>query len=286
MERYLNISGYQFVAIDDTESLEKTFRNKCNELDIKGTILIAHEGINVSLAGSEKNIRAFQQFLEEDQRFQGIFFKDSYSENIPFKKLRIRLKKEIISMGIEHIDPNKMTGQYISPEELEQWYREQKDFCILDTRNDYEIRVGTFEHSIDVNIHNFRDFPKAIQQLPESVRNKPVVTFCTGGVRCEKASALLLENGFSNVYQLEGGIINYFEKCGGKHWDGECFVFDDRVAVDKELQPSKKHYCLACLHELTHHDLQHPHYIENQACHYCFPQYHNAEPVDHQDIHA
>jgi predicted sulfurtransferase len=168
----------------------------------------------------------------------------------------VRLKKEIISMGCPEIEPEKQTAPHLEPVDFKQWYDEGKDMIVLDTRNDYEIRLGTFEAAMDLGIDHFRQFPEAIKKLPESFKKKPVVTFCTGGIRCEKAAELMKREGFEQVYQLNGGIINYFEQCGGDHYEGECFVFDKRVALDPALQETQAVQCYKCREPLTIDQLQ------------------------------
>jgi UPF0176 protein len=234
-----NISSYKFIDIPEALLIqiqsELKFTGKKN--NIKGTILLSTEGINLSLAGVKENIEAFQSHLASYHFFSDLTYKYSYSNFIPFEKLVIKIKKEIITFKIDSINPVKKTAPYITPQCLKEWYLENKDMILLDTRNDFEVEMGTFQDAIDLNLKHFRDFPEAIKNLPETYKNKPVITFCTGGIRCEKAALLLLQNGFKEVYQLQGGILNYFEQYQNEFYNGHCFVFDDRVAVTSNLEP-------------------------------------------------
>ena len=221
-----NVAGYRFVDLPDRDALREPFTKICKENALKGTILLSYEGINFFLAGPQPSIDQYLQFLEEDSRFSGISLKYSYTEYQPFNRMNVRLKKEIISLGLDNIKPAERTGEEITPTEFKQWLDEGREVAIIDTRNDYEIRLGTFENALDLNIKSFRAFPKAVESLPDSMKDTPVVMFCTGGIRCEKASVVMMDAGFSNVKQLKGGILGYFEEVGGEHWDGDCFVFD------------------------------------------------------------
>lgn len=267
--QYVNISGYRFVHLEKPAVAEQYFRDLCSGLSIKGTILLSHEGINAALAGTSESINKLIQALESQADFRGMEFKFSTSNTIPFRRLRIRVKNEIIRMGIEGIDPTKKTGHHLPAMEFKQWLEEGRDIVVLDTRNDYEVKVGTFETAIDFNIENFRDLPDIAKKLPDDMKKKPVVMFCTGGIRCEKAATLFMEYGFEDVYQLDGGIINYFEECGGAHWKGECFVFDNRIALKTDLSPTDKHYCLACLEQLTDEEIKSDQYAYNHYCPHC-----------------
>lgn len=265
----LNISGYKFVAIDNTERLQAHFRQQCTALGIRGTILVSHEGLNVALAGAEEVIQTFKKILQHDARFADFKFKNTRSNDIPYRRLRIRIKDEIIGMQVDNIDPNKKTGKHLDAKTFKQWLDEGRDICVLDTRNDYEVKIGTFEKAINLNIQNFREFPEAVQTLSQEIKDKPVVMFCTGGVRCEKASTFCLNHDFKEIYQLDGGIIKYFEKCGDAHWQGECFVFDDRVAIKTDLNKTAYHYCLACLEKVTPQEMQSDQFLYNHYCPRC-----------------
>lgn len=236
--KYLNIAGYKFVnlAKESLLSLKEQLTEQTQKLAIKGTILLSTEGINLYVAGTAETIHLFTTFLGKIPEFTGLWFKRSESTDIPYKRMFVRIKKEIISLHRPEIQPEKQTAPYLEPKELRQWYAQNKDMVILDTRNTYELNVGTFAQAINLNIENFTDFPQAAAALPEEMKEKPIVTFCTGGIRCEKASAYLINLGFKNVWQLNGGILNYFEQCGGDYFNGNCFVFDERGAIDPNLQ--------------------------------------------------
>ena len=255
---YINIAGYKFIATPllELETIRHQLKMKAIALEIKGTILLGTEGINLFVAGSAAAIDAYKAFLATMAWYTDLTFKESESQTIPFSRLIVRIKNEIISMGQAQVRPSIKTAPYITPETLKQWYDEKRDFVILDTRNDYEVAVGTFDQALDLNIENFRQFPDAVKILPESLKNKPVVTFCTGGIRCEKAAELMQQQGYSEVYQLEGGILGYFEKIGGQHYHGECFVFDKRLTLDSALQPTETERCFSHQKIETAADLQ------------------------------
>ena len=264
-----NVAGYRFVDLPDRDALREPFREICKENALKGTILLSYEGINFFLAGPQPSIDQYLQFLEQDSRFSGISLKYSYTEYQPFNRMNVRLKKEIISLGLDHIKPAERTGEEITPTEFKHWLDEGREVAIIDTRNDYEIRLGTFENALDLNIKSFRAFPKAVESLPDSMKDTPVVMFCTGGIRCEKASVVMMDAGFSNVKQLKGGILGYFEEVGGEHWDGDCFVFDHRVALSAELEQSEVVQCFACRQPLTVEEQQSPDYVIEVSCPHC-----------------
>ena len=232
-----NIAAYKFVPIDDADSLRKQMRDLCLRLALKGTILLAPEGINLFLAGSGEAIAEFLADLKRDRRFADLEPKWSWSDFVPFKRLRVKLKKEIVTLRAEGIDPVHSPAPLLTAAELKRWYEEGREFVILDTRNEWEYAAGTFENALNPHLHSFSEFPPTIDTLTD-LKDKTVVTFCTGGIRCEKAAPLLLMRGFREVYQLQGGILKYFEECGGAHWQGNCVVFDDRGALDPQLRPA------------------------------------------------
>ncbi len=227
----LNIAAYRFVTLDELPTLKIALKAKCTVLQLRGTILVSPEGINLMLSGPTENIHAFQRYLEQDARFRQLHYKKDFSQDYTFKKLMIKIKKEIISLGMPEINPEKTQAPYVKPHELKQWLDEKRDIVLIDTRNDYEADAGTFENAKVLPLKHFRDFPRAIQQLDPNLKQKTIVTFCTGGIRCEKAALVMQNMGFENVYQLEGGILDYFTACGNVHYQGGCFVFDERVSV-------------------------------------------------------
>ncbi len=244
----LNVSAYRFVRLapERLVSIKADLLSKANDLALKGTVLLSTEGINLFVAAPTAAVEAFFTHLNRYAEFTDLPRKDSFSQEQPFTRMLVRIKKEIISMGRPEVVPEEKTAPHLSAQELKQWYNDKKDMVILDTRNDYEVDLGTFKDAVDLNIETFRAFPDAVRELPEDYKDKPVVTFCTGGIRCEKAAEYMLQQGFKEVYQLDGGILKYFEECGGDHYDGECFVFDKRVAVDSDLTETATTQCYAC----------------------------------------
>ena len=265
----LNIAGYKFEPLDDVEVLIPEFQSVCDNLELKGSVYLSPKGINFSLAGSEEAVKQYLYFMEQDERFLDIHSKRTYSETQPFRRMKVRLKKEIISLGRDDINPKELTGEYISPRELFEMYENKEDVIVLDTRNEYETRVGTFENAIDLQLDTFRDFPSAVETLPDEYKDKQIVMYCTGGIRCEKASAVMMKAGFSNVRQLEGGVLNYFKKTGGAYWSGDCFVFDERVALDKELNETEYIYCYICREPLSAEETASKDFKINEYCPYC-----------------
>lgn len=264
-----NIAGYRFVDLDDREELQAVLRSVCLDLGLKGTVLLAPEGINFFVAGPQTSITAFVSHLDLDERFRAIPLKVSFTDYQPFNRMNVRLKNEIISVGLDHIRPHDFTGEEITPEAFKGMLDRGEFVHVLDTRNDYELRVGTFENAIDLDLRTFRAFPEAVAALPETMKNEPVVMFCTGGIRCEKASAIMIEAGFTNVKQLKGGVLGYFEAVGGAHWNGDCFVFDQRVAVNPDLLETDVVVCFACREPLSVEEQASPDYVVGTSCPYC-----------------
>lgn len=265
----VNISAYKFVLLDKLELLKEQFVMAMRSAKVNGTILLSPEGINIALAGEREGIDAMGAFLAKDDRLSDINFKESLSKERPFHKVVVHIKDEIIAMRVKGIDAVENTGNHVSPEEFKQWLDEGKEVTVLDTRNEYEMDFGTFKNAINPHIDTFRQFPKAIDELDEQLKEKPLVMFCTGGVRCEKASLLMEQKGFKNVYQLEGGILKYFEKCGGEHWDGNCFVFDDRISVDSNLAETGDVQCRVCHHRVAKEELDSDDYQPGISCPKC-----------------
>ena len=239
----VNISCYKFVTLADREALKADLTARCQALGLMGTILLAPEGINVFLAGSRVAIDAIVAHLRADPRFADLQPKESLSAEPPFRKIRVRLKKEIITMKHPLIRPEEGRAPSVAAATLKQWLDrgcddEGRPLVMLDTRNDYEVAAGTFENAVDYRIGVFSEFPPLLAQHRDDYIGKTVVSFCTGGIRCEKAAIHMQEIGIGNVYQLEGGILKYFEEVGGAHYRGDCFVFDEREAVSADLQPA------------------------------------------------
>ena len=265
----LNIAGYKFEPLSDIDSLVREFQSVCDDLELKGSVYLSANGINFSLAGSEESVEQYLLFMEQDERFLNIPLKKTYSETQPFRRMKVRPKKEIISLGRDDINPRELTGEYVTPKELFAMYENNEDVIVLDTRNEYETRVGLFENAVDLQLDTFRDFPDAIEQLPEEYKDKQIVMYCTGGIRCEKASAVMLKAGFSDVKQLEGGVLDYFKETGGKYWNGDCFVFDERVALDTDLNETEYIYCYICREPLSAEEKASPDFKINEYCPYC-----------------
>jgi UPF0176 protein len=265
----VNIAGYKFEPLVDPIDLVSLYQKKCDELELKGTMLISKNGINFSLAGTQQATDTIIAFLEEDNRFLNIPLKVTYSETQPFRRMKVRLKKEIISLGRKDINPRDLTGERISPQDLKNLLDNKEDVLVLDTRNEYETRVGKFENAIDLNLDTFRDFPEAIESLPEEYKDKQIVMYCTGGIRCEKASAVMMKAGFVDVKQLEGGVLDYFKETGGAYWEGDCFVFDERVALDTDLNETDYIYCYICREPLSAEEKASPDFKINEYCPYC-----------------
>jgi UPF0176 protein len=234
----VNIAAYKFTPLDDLPQRREALRELTRRLGLKGTILLSPEGINFFLAGARAAVDAFAAELQADPLIGALDIKESYTERQPFGRMLVKLKREIIAFGVEGIDPSRRTSPKLPAKQLKQWLDEGRPITLLDVRNDYEVALGTFTGAEPIGVAHFRDFPKAVDALPDDRKDETVVMFCTGGIRCEKAGPYMERAGFKNVFQLEGGILKYFEECGAAHYTGECFVFDDRVAVDGALQPT------------------------------------------------
>lgn len=270
MPEFINISAYKFVDLDNLAQRKEKLLPLCRELDLRGTILLSLEGINIFVAGTRTNIDKFLAVISQDPDLGDLPVKESVSDEQPFSRMLVRLKKEIISMGVQAIRPKVKTSPKLTAKELKQWLDDGKDLTLYDVRNDYEVEVGTFTNAVPAGIDHFRAFPEATKRLPEQAKKKPLVMFCTGGIRCEKAGPLMEEQGFEQVYQLDGGILKYFEECGGDHYDGDCFVFDKRVAVDPNLEETEFEQCYACQAVLTAEQQQSERYDPPHSCPLCF----------------
>jgi len=238
-----HIAGYRFTQLADLENLRGHILDGTKQLKLHGTILLSPEGINIMLAGLVDDIAQFRAFLNTDERFADISFRESFTETVPFKKFKIKIKKEIITLRQPIADPLKQQAPAISPAQFKHWLDEKRNITILDTRNDYEFQFGAFKDAQNLKINEFSEFPAAIKQVP---LDRPIVMYCTGGVRCEKAALSMIDAGYSEVYQLQGGILNYFAEVGGEHYSGDCFVFDERVALTSKLKPSGVSQCVIC----------------------------------------
>jgi UPF0176 protein len=241
--KILNIAGYKFLPLADLTALRADFLAQCEAFGLKGTILLSVEGVNLNLSGLAADISSFKAYLLQDARFSDITFRESFSQSQPFKYMRVKIKKEIITMHRPEVCPEVERAPSISPREFKKWLDEKRDITVLDTRNDYEIQFGAFQGATHFSLQDFGEFPEGAKKLAPV---KPIVMYCTGGIRCEKAALHLLAAGFSEVYQLEGGILNYFSEVGGEHYEGECFVFDQRISVDHTLKETGTQQCQLC----------------------------------------
>ena len=270
----VNISAYKFVTLEDTADMRARFLQKCTDLGLKGTILLSPEGINMFLAGSREAIDGYMDWMHADPRLADIVAKESFSEKQPFNRMLVRLKKEIITMKHPLIKPELGRAPAVSAHDLKRWLDqghddEGKPVVMVDTRNDFEVDVGTFDHTIDYRISKFSEFPDVIAQHRDELNDKTVVTFCTGGIRCEKAAIYMKEVGYDSVYQLEGGILKYFEEVGGAHYQGDCFVFDHRTALNPQLEETETRQCFACRAVVTPREQLSPLYVEGKSCPHC-----------------
>ena len=265
------ISFYKFVKINNPKKLRKSLLDILLNEDVVGTFLIAKEGINATVSGSDISLKKIMKFLDKQKGFNDIEYKHSCSIKRVFKRLKIKVKDEIVALGKKEIDPSKTTGNYIEPRNWNKLIADP-DVLLIDTRNTYEIKIGTFLGAEKPNIKNFRDFPNFVKKKLNSKKNQKIAMFCTGGIRCEKASSYLLEKGFKDVYQLKGGILKYLEQNTKKNsrFKGECFVFDERVSVNKKLKNGKYQQCYACRMPISKDDISSIHYKKGISCPHCF----------------
>ena len=266
----INIAAYRFLPLRELRPLRERLQRQCREWELKGTILLSPEGINLFVAGVSEKIEQLLTALRSMPGLETLQVKVSETDHQPFRRMLVRIKKEIIAFGVEGIDPARRTSPKLAPRELKRWLDEGRPITLLDTRNDYEVKLGTFRNALPIGIDHFRDFPRAVGKLAPELKQQPIVMFCTGGIRCEKAGPFMEREGFENVFQLDGGILKYFEECGGQHYEGECFVFDGRVGVDAGLQETESCVCFNCQSPLTPEEQDHEHYVEGQSCQYCF----------------
>ena len=262
---------YKFTRLDDFEEIQLPLRSFLDSLSVKGTLLLAREGINGTISGTKVSLEKVLDYLQSDPRFLDLEFKFSYSQKIPFKRLKVKLKKEIVTMGLTEIDPTHSAGTYVKPKDWNELINDP-DVVLIDTRNNYEYEIGSFKGAINPNTETFREFPSFTKNTLEQYRDKKIAMFCTGGIRCEKSTAYLKSEGFKNVFHLQGGILKYLEEVKEDEslWEGECFVFDDRVAVKHNLEQGQYDQCHACRFPITEEDTMHPHYEKGASCPRCF----------------
>jgi UPF0176 protein len=275
MDKYLVTALYHFVNVDNYQDFQQPILNFCKNHNIKGTLLLAKEGINGTVSGLQSDVGLFHEFIQEEPLFNGSFknleHKESWAESNPFYRMKVKLKKEIVTLGVPGISPKKHVGQYVDPKDWNALITDP-DTIVIDTRNDYEYDIGTFKNAINPNTKTFREFPDFVKKNLASNKNKKVAMFCTGGIRCEKATSFLLDEGFDEVYHLKGGILKYLENVPQEKslWDGECFVFDQRVSVKHGLEEGIYDQCFACRHPLSPDEMKSEHYLKGQSCPYCF----------------
>lgn len=272
MSKYTISALYHFAKLDNFEALRKPLLKIMKENNVKGTLLLAHEGINGTIAGPDAGVMEVVSFIKSDKRLANTVTKESYSDEMPFYRSKVKLKKEIVTMGIENIDPSKIVGTYVKPKDWNALISDP-NVIVVDTRNDYEISIGTFKNAINPDTTTFREFPKYAQENLQDT-SKKVAMFCTGGIRCEKSTAYMKQIGFNEVYHLEGGILKYLEEVPEEKslWEGECFVFDSRVAVKHGLVQGKYDQCFACRMPITEEDKASTYYEKGISCHHCFEE--------------
>ena len=268
---------YRFVRLDDYESMREPLLNFCTERGVKGTLLLAHEGVNGTISGGKTAIADVLSYLRSDERLTDLDCKFSYHEERPFLRMKVKLKREIVTMGLAGVDPNQSVGRYASPEEWNELV-DDPECLVIDTRNDYEVEIGSFRGAINPGTKSFRDFPAWVDENLDPQKHKKVAMFCTGGIRCEKSTSLLVSKGFDDVWHLKGGILNYLEQTpeASTRWEGECFVFDSRVAVNHQLEKGQYDQCFACRFPLDDAQKESPQYVPGVSC----PRCHDAHSED------
>ena len=269
--QYVTCALYKFVALPKFGSIRAPLLKTMLDNQVFGTLLLAAEGINGTVSGTRENIDILLRWIGQQPGLDNIDAKESYDDEIPFYRSKVKLKKEIVTMGVEGIDPKQVVGTYVKPSEWNTLISDP-DVLLVDTRNDYEVEIGTFKNAINPNTKSFRDFPSWAKNKLDSTVHKKVAMFCTGGIRCEKSTAYLKEQGFEEVYHLQGGILKYLEEVPSEQtlWQGECFVFDNRVAVDHDLKRGSYHQCHACRMPITEQEQLLPSFAEGLSCLHCY----------------
>jgi UPF0176 protein len=270
MTKFVVAALYKFVPLSDIKGMKEDILRVCRKNGICGTLLLAHEGINGTIAGTREGIDAILAFLKSYPALTDMDLKESFAEEEPFYRMKVRLKKEIVTIGIPEVNPNETVGTYLAPEEWNKLISDP-DTLLLDTRNDYEVQIGTFRRAVNPNTETFREFPAYVEKYLGNQKHKKVAMFCTGGIRCEKASSYMKKMGFDEVYHLKGGILKYLEDMPSEKslWEGECFVFDQRVAVKHGLELGSYELCPSCRHPIKAADKKNEKYIEGIACPHC-----------------
>ena len=276
LDKYIISTFYKFLVLENYKKLKIKFDKSLSKTNIKGTILLANEGVNGTIAGSESDLKKFFLYIDKFSQFKDINPKFSSSNKNPFLRMKVRLKKEIVTIGIPEVSPSNLVGKYLNVEEWNEFLNES-DSMIIDTRNDYEVSIGTFKNSINPKIKSFRNFPNWVQKnlIDKKVSKKSKIgMFCTGGIRCEKSTSYLKQLGFENVFHLDGGILKYLEnvKSDENEWKGECFVFDYRVSLNNSLDKGEYEMCYACRMPLSKENKKNKYYLKGQSCEYCYDQ--------------
>ena len=276
LDKYIISTFYKFLVLENYQELKFKFDKSLSKTNIKGTILLANEGVNGTIAGSESDLKKFFLYIDKFSQFKDITPKFSSSNKNPFLRMKVRLKKEIVTIGIPEVSPSNLVGKYLNVEEWNEFLNESNSM-IIDTRNDYEVSIGTFKNSINPKIKSFRNFPNWVQKnlIDKKVSKKSKIgMFCTGGIRCEKSTSYLKQLGFENVFHLDGGILKYLEnvKSDENEWKGECFVFDYRVSLNDSLEKGEYDMCYACRMPLSKENKKNKHYLKGQSCEYCYDQ--------------
>ncbi|MEI6543779.1 MAG: rhodanese-related sulfurtransferase [Methylococcales bacterium] len=271
---------YKFVTLENFQSLRQPLHDVMETNQVRGTLLLANEGINGTIAGNRTGIDKVLTWLRTDNRLADIDTKESFTDTLPFNRTKVKLKKEIVTLGIEGIDPKRVVGTYVEPSNWNQLISDP-EVILIDTRNDYEYQVGTFKNAINPNTESFREFPAYVSKHLDPEKHKKVAMFCTGGIRCEKSTAFLKEQGFEEVYHLKGGILKYLEEVPADEtlWEGECFVFDERVTVNLQLEKGQYDQCNACRLPITEADKASPHYEKGVSCPHCFGKVSESQKI-------
>ena len=278
MPQFLVAALYHFVSLPDYPDLQPQILECAKANDVMGTILLAEEGINGTVSGPQEGVKALLSFIRSDQRLADLDHKESWADENPFYRMKVRLKKEIVTLGVEGVSPTKQVGEYIEPEDWNSFISDP-DVIVIDTRNDYEVEIGTFKGAVDPKTTSFREFPQWFKDYKDEIKKPKIAMFCTGGIRCEKSTSFLKAEGYEDVFHLKGGILKYLETVPQEEslWEGECFVFDQRVSVGHGLKPGPYDLCHACRHPITEADKRSPFYVKGVSCPKCYSKQSDAQ---------
>jgi len=277
---YLVCALYRFATLDNYAALRQPLLDLMLSNDVRGTLLLAQEGVNGTICGESQAVSTVLDWLRADERLTGLTVKESYAKDMPFYRTKVKLKKEIVTMGVEGVDPKRVVGTYVKPQHWNELISDP-EVLLIDTRNDYEVKIGRFESALNPNTKTFREFPDYVEQQLDPTQHKKIAMYCTGGIRCEKSTAYLKSQGFEEVYHLEGGILKYLEEVPESEslWRGECFVFDNRVTVNHALEPGSYDQCNACRMPITEAEKETPQYEKGVSCPHCFG-HHSPEQIE------